>query len=125
MRLSVRGRICRHFRRINGVNKMTTLTAKTKLDARAESAIETVVTIDWSNASEADIKALATRTIVIAAQANWRKDGAIPTEATLNAHEFANPSRTRTPKDAVSAAKAALAKMAPEERAAFLASLAG
>ena len=104
---------------------MTTITAKTKLDARAESAIETVVTIDWSNASEADIKALATRTIVIAAQAQWRKEGVIPSEITLDAHEFANPTRSQKPKDAVSAAKAALAKMSPEERAAFLADLAG
>lgn len=102
---------------------MTTLTAKTKLDARAESAVETAVTITWDNISLEDTRALATRTIIIAAQAQWRKDGAIPTEATLDANEFANPTRTRTPKDAVAAAKAALSKMSPEERAAFLASL--
>ena len=35
-----------------------------------------------------------------------------------------DPERTRKPQDAVAAAKSALAKMSPEERAAFLASLA-
>jgi DNA-directed RNA polymerase specialized sigma24 family protein len=108
------------------MNADTTITtAKTKLDARAEQATETKVTIDWSKASIEDVRALATRTIVIAAQAQWRKDGAIPAEVTLDAHEFANPTRAKRTKDPLAAAKEALAKMSPEERAAFLASLAG
>ena len=101
----------------------TTTTTKTKLSS-ASDAVETAITIDWANATEADLRTLATRTIIIAAQAQWRTAGAIPTEATLDAHAFANPERTRKPQDAVTAAKAALAKMSPEERAAFLASLA-
>jgi len=101
---------------------MTNVTAKTKLDARAESATETAVTIDWSNTSEEDIKALATRTIVIAAQSQWRKDGVIPSEITLDANDFANPTRApRKPADI----KALFAKMSPEERAAFLAEITG
>ena len=67
----------------------TTLTAKTKLDARAETATETAVTIDWSNISLEDTRKLAERTIIIAAQAQWRKDGHIPTEATIDANEIA------------------------------------
>ena len=102
---------------------MTTTTTKTKLSS-ASDAVQTNITIDWANATEADLRALATRTIIIAAQAQWRTAGAIPTEATLDAHAFANPERTRKPQDAVTAAKAALAKMSPEERAAFVASLA-
>lgn len=101
----------------------TTTTTKTKLSS-ASDAVQTNITIDWANATEADLRTLATRTIIIAAQAQWRTAGAIPTEATLDAHAFANPERTRKPQDAVTAAKAALAKMSPEERAAFLASLA-
>lgn len=97
---------------------MTTVTAKTKLDARAESATETAVTINWDNISLEDLRALATRTIVIAAQTQWRKDGAIPAEATLDANEYANPTRApRKPADI----KALFAKMSPEEQAAFLA----
>ena len=105
------------------MTNMTTTTTKTKLSS-ASDAVQTNITIDWANATEADLRTLATRTIIIAAQAQWRTAGAIPTEATLDAHAFANPERTRKPQDAVTAAKAALAKMSPEERAAFLASLA-
>ena len=100
----------------------TTTTTKTKLSS-ASDAVQTNITIDWANATEADLRTLATRTIIIAAQAQWRTAGAIPTDATLDAHAFANPERTRKPQDAVAAAKSALAKMSPEERAAFLASL--
>ena len=103
------------------MTNMTTTTTKTKLSS-ASDAVQTNITIDWANATEADLRALAARTIIIAAQAQWRTAGAIPTEATLDAHAFANPERTRKPQDAVTAAKAALAKMSPEERAAFLAS---
>lgn len=99
---------------------MTNVTAKTKLDARAESATETAVTIDWSNTSQEDMQALAARTVVIAAQSQWRKDGVIPTEVTLDANDYANP--TRAPRKPVDL-KALVAKMTPEERAAFIASL--
>ena len=105
------------------MTNMTTTTTKTRL-AQGTDAIETAVTINWETASIDDVRALATRTIIIAAQAQWRTAGAIPTSVTLDAHAFANPERTRKPQDAVAAAKAALAKMSPEERAAFLASLA-
>ena len=105
------------------MTNMTTTTTKTRL-AQGTDAIETAVTINWETASIDDVRALATRTIIIAAQAQWRTAGAIPTDATLDAHAFANPERTRKPQDAVAAAKSALAKMSPEERAAFLASLA-
>ena len=87
---------------------MTNIVTKTKIDARAESATETSVTIDWSNTSQEDIQALAARTIVIAAQAQWRKDGVIPTEATLDANEYANPTRApRKPLDPKEAFKRA------------------
>lgn len=100
---------------------MTNVTAKTKIDARAESATLTAVTINWDNTSLDDIKALATRTIVIAAQSGWRKDGAVPAEVTLDANDYANPTRApRKPADI----KALFAKMTAEERAEFLASIA-
>ncbi len=99
---------------------MTNVTAKTKLDARAESATETKVTIDWSNTSQEGLQTLAARTVVIAAQTQWRKDGHIPTEVTLDANEYANPTRApRKPADL----KSLFAKLSPEERAAFLADL--
>ena len=105
------------------MTNITNTTTKTRL-AQGTDAIETSITINWETASIEDVRALATRTIIIAAQAQWRTAGAIPPSATLDAHAFANPERTRKPQDAVAAAKSALAKMSPEERAAFLASLA-
>ena len=102
---------------------MTNVTAKTKIDARAETATETAVTVNWDNTSLDDIKALATRTIVIAAQSQWRKDGAIPSEVTLDANDFANPTRAPRKQDAMANAKKALAAMSPEDRAAALETL--
>ena len=105
------------------MTNITTTTTKTRL-AQGTDAVSTAITINWETASVEDMRALATRTIIIAAQSQWRTAGAIPTSVTLDAHAFANPERTRKPQDAVATAKAALAKMSPEERAAFLASLA-
>lgn len=96
---------------------MSTFTVRTKLDARSTEKTETAVTIDWSTISQEDLQKLAQKTIVIAAQSQWRAAGEIPKEATLNAADFANP--TRKPRGPVDL-KALLAKMSPEERAALL-----
>lgn len=95
----------------------TTHTVRTKLDARATSKTETAATIDWSTISQEDLQKLAAKTIIIAAQAEWRAAGEIPETATLNAHDYANP--TRKPRGPVDV-KAMLAKMTPEDRAALL-----
>ena len=100
----------------------TTHTAKTRLAETDKEKTVTAVTIDWSTISIEDTRKLAERTIIIAAQAQWRKDGSIPEAVTLNAHEFANP--TKKPRGPVDV-KALLAKMSPEDRAAVLASFAG
>lgn len=98
----------------------TTHTARTKLDARATEKTVTEVTIDWSTISIEDTRKLASKAVLIAAQSEWRAEGAIPTTATLNAHDYANPSRKpRGPVDI----KAAINKLSPEERAATLAML--
>lgn len=103
-----------------GHNTMDTTThiARTKLDARATSRTETNVTIDWSTISTDDLRKLAAKTVVIAWQAEARAAGEVPSEVTLNAHDYANPARKpRGPVDV----KALLAKMAPEDRAALIA----
>jgi hypothetical protein len=97
---------------------MNTITVRTKLDARATSKTETQVAIDFSTISQEDLQKLAAKTVVIAAQAEWRAAGVIPDTVTLNAHDYANP--TRKPRGPVDI-KALLAKMSPEERAAALA----
>jgi hypothetical protein len=99
----------------------TTHTVRTKLDARATTKTETAATIDWSTISQDDLRKLAAKTIIIAAQAEWRAAGEIPETATLNAHDYANPARKpRGPVDV----KKLLEKMSPEERAALLATFA-
>ena len=95
---------------------------RTKLDSRATSKTETAVTIDWSTISTDDLRKLAAKTIIIAAQSEWRSAGNVPESATLDAHSYANP--TRKPRGPVDV-KALLSKMTPEERAELLASLEG
>lgn len=98
----------------------TTHEVTTRVNAKAEK-VTTAVTINWENISQEDMRKLASRTIIIAAQGNWREAGEIPAEATLDANDFANP--TRKPRGPVDV-KAMLAKMSPEERAAILAQFA-
>lgn len=104
----------------NGITNMTTTTHKvrTKLDARATTKTETAVTIDWSTISLEDLRKLASKTVIIARQTEYRADGNIPTSDTVNANDYANP--TRKPRGPVDI-RALLAKMSPEERAAALA----
>jgi hypothetical protein len=103
-----------------GITNMTTTThtVRTKLDARATSKTESAVVIDWSTISMDDLRKLAAKTVIIAAQTEWRASGDVPSSVTLDANTYANPSRKpRGPVDI----KALLAKMSPEERAAALA----
>lgn len=104
------------------MNDTTTHLARTKLDSRAATKTETTVSIDWSNISLEDTRKLAAKTVIIAAQSEWRAAGAIPESVTLDAHTYANP--TRKPRGPVDV-KSLLAKMTPEERAELLASLEG
>lgn len=91
--------------------------ARTKLDARATEKTATQVTIDWSGISIDDTRKLAAKSILIAAQSEWRTAGNVPESVTLDAHTYANPARKpRGPVDI----KSLLAKMSPEERAALL-----
>ena len=100
----------------------TSHTVRTKLDSRSAEKVETAVTIDWEQISLDDTRKLASKAIIIAAQSEWRAEGAIPREATLDANAYANP--TRKPRGPVDL-KALLAKMTPEERAELMASLEG
>lgn len=98
-------------------------TIKTRLDARSEK-VETKLTLNFDGVTEEQMKELASRSAIIAWQSKARAEGTIPTEATFNVAEVFER-KPRGPVDPVQAAKAALAKMSEEERAAFLASLAG
>lgn len=92
----------------------TSHTVRTKLDSRSVEKVKTAVTIDWEHISLEDTRKLASKAIIIAAQSEWRAEGAIPREATLDANAYANP--TRKPRGPVDL-KALLAKMDKTERA--------
>lgn len=100
------------------MNNTTAHTVRTKLDSRSTDKTESAITIDWENISLEDTRKLASKAIIIAAQSEWRAEGAIPREATLDANAYANP--TRKPRGPVDL-KALFGKMSPEEQAAFLA----
>lgn len=107
---------------MNAQVNTTQHTVRTKVDSRSAEKVESAITIDWSNISLEDTRKLAAKAVVIAAQSEWRAEGSIPREATLDAHAYANP--TRKPRGPVDV-KALLSKMSPEERAELLASLEG
>lgn len=98
-------------------------TVKTRINERSE-RVETSLTLNFDDVSQEQLQELASRAAIIAWQAKVRAEGEIPTEATFNVAEVFER-KPRAPKDPMEAAKAALAKMSPEERAEFLASLAG
>lgn len=56
----------------------TVITASTRLSAKSE-PVQTVVTIDWTGATEDQIRAAAARTYVIDRQRKWRDAESIPT----------------------------------------------
>ena len=103
---------------MNEVTNTTNLTVKTKPDARAE-AVNTAVTIDWSNMNRDDLIAMAQQSIVIKLQSKWRKEG-IPSEANIDAAEYKVGVRApRKPADIATL----IGKLSPEEKAALLAKL--
>lgn len=98
-------------------------TIKTRLNERAD-RVETKLTLNFDGVTTEQLHDLARRSAVIAWQSKVRAEGVIPTEATFNVTECFE-TRKRGPIDPVQAARNALAKMSEEERAAFLAQLAG
>lgn len=89
-------------------------TVRTKLDSRSAEKVETAVTINWDSISLEDTRKLASKAVIIAAQSEWRSEGVIPLEATLDANAYANP--TRKPRGPVDP-KAALLKVIQEGEA--------
>jgi hypothetical protein len=94
---------------------------KTRVKDGAEPQV-TKVTIDFGSFTEADIRELAAKSLVIEAQSDWRKAGSIPAEATITSAEY-GPSAPRAKRGPVDVGSL-LAKMSPEERAALLAKFA-
>lgn len=66
---------------------MTTTTVSTKPNAGAD-AIETNLTINWGGMSPEEVQALAQQALIVKWQAQQRKSGSIPADATVNATDY-------------------------------------
>lgn len=95
----------------------TNVTCNTRIKTGAPKQA-TNLTIEWDGMTEDDIRDLAQQSLVIKLQGGWRKDKAVPDEASIKAvdHKIG----TRAPKRPFDLA-AALASLSPEDRAAVLA----
>lgn len=99
---------------------ITKIDCSTKATGTDTAAGKTHLTINWEGMERADLIALAQQTIVIKAQAAWRRAGSIPGEVTINATDCKVGTRaTKAPVDIVAEAK----KMSPEQRKAYIAQL--
>lgn len=94
---------------------------KTRL-AEGAPQVSTNVTVDFSGVSREELEELASKSVIITEQGNWRKNGEIPTgDFTISVREQLD--RERAPRGPVDVSKL-LAKMDPAERAALLAKFA-
>ncbi len=82
--------------------------------------VTTNVTIDFETFSNEDILELAAKSLVIEAQGEWRKDGNIPTSATITASEF-GPSAPRAKRGPVDQKAVAAKFLSTPEGKAWLA----
>lgn len=99
------------------MDTITTTEVSTKATATSE-AITTNLSIDWTDMSPEDIRALAQAALVVKLQGGWRKNGIPAGDATVLASEHKVGTRApKKPADIV----ALFQKLTPEERAQFLA----
>lgn len=80
--------------------------------------VKTVVTLNWTGASDETIKALARQTVIVKWQGGARKNG-IPAAATINVKDYAPGTRHAAPVDVF----ALIGTLSAEEKARLLASL--
>lgn len=99
---------------------MATFTVSTKESKDAPVATQTKLTINWDGCDNETIKAMATQALVVKLQGGWRKNG-IPDQFTCKAKDHAPGTRMV---HEVSIDQL-VAKMTPEEKAAFIKKLQG
>lgn len=99
------------------MDTITTTEVSTKATATSEAVI-TNLSIDWTDMSPEDIRALAQAALVVKLQGGWRKNGIPVGDTTVLASE--HKVGTRAPKKPADIA-ALFQKLTAEERADFLA----
>ena len=93
----------------------------TKVETRPQAgqqAVETALTIDWSDMTPEDVQALAQQALIVKLQGKWRKEGIPNGECTVNAAEYKVGVRAPKTKQTL---EQMLAALSPEERAALVA----
>jgi len=84
---------------------VTNVTCKTKLDRNSVNRVVTRLELDWTGVEIDQLRELATKSVIIALQAEWRPAGEIPKEASVVVAELLN--RGRKPRVAMAPAAAA------------------
>lgn len=102
---------------MNTDNNATTLEVDTRPSAGADS-IKTNLTIDWTDMSDADLKALAQQALIVKLQTSWRKNGIPAGDFTVKAADHKVGVRTKREPASI---EGMLQKLSPEERAALFA----
>ena len=93
----------------------------TKVETRPQAgqqAIETALTIDWSDMTAEDVQALAQQALIVKLQSQWRKNGIPAGECTVKAADHKIGVRAPKTKQTL---EQMLAALSPEERAALVA----
>ena len=93
----------------------------TKVETRPQAgqqAIETALTIDWSDMSAEDVQALAQQALIVKLQSKWRKEGIPNGECTVKAAEYKVGVRAPRTKQSI---EQMVASLSAEERAILLA----
>lgn len=70
-------------------------TAHTKLDKNAKTATKTVVTLDYTGLTLADIEPQASDSLIIALQGRWRRAKAVPATQEIKVKELIDSLRQR------------------------------
>lgn len=95
----------------------TNIEVDTRPQAGAES-VKTTLTIDWTECTEDDLRAMAQQALIVKLQGAWRKNGIPNGEHTVKAADYKVGVRTPKTKQTV---ESMLAALSPDDRAALLA----
>jgi len=96
----------------------------TKVETRPQAgqqAIETALTIDWSDMTAEDVQALAQQALIVKLQSKWRKEGIPNGDCTVKAADYKVGVRAPKTKQSL---EQMLAALSPAERAALVAKFA-
>ena len=97
--------------------KNTSTNVETRPQA-GQQAVETMLTIDWSDMTAEDVQALAQQALIVKLQGKWRKEGIPNGKCTVKAAEYKVGVRAPRTKQSI---EQMVASLSAEERAILLA----